>query len=90
MAIARNKLYPLLALLACGLVGGIIWRQVSTPAPTPPAPASPAGGPKATPQRQGATGGTRPADGDSAAETLATVVASNAELSRQVQASMDS
>lgn len=87
MAIARNKLYPLLALLACGLVGGIIWRQVSTP--TPPAPPSPAGGPKATPQRQGAAGGARPADGDSAAETLATVVASNAELRRQVQASME-
>lgn len=89
MAIARNKLYPVLALLASGLVGGIIWRQVSTPAPTPPAPATPAGGPKAAAQRQGATGGARPADGDSAAETLATVVASNAELRRQVQAAME-
>jgi integrating conjugative element protein (TIGR03752 family) len=89
MAIARNKLYPLLALLACGLVGGIIWRQVSTPAPTPPVPATPAGGPKAAPQRQGAPGAARPADGDSAAETLATVVASNGELRRQVQAAME-
>ena len=89
MAIARNKLIPLFALIACGLAGAIIWRHVSAPAPMPPAPAAPPGAATPAQPRQGAAGGVRPADGDSAAETLATVVASNGELRRQVQAMME-
>lgn len=100
MATTRNKLIPLLALAAIGITGTVLWRQFSADAPVKPgaalqAPPQP-GGQAAAGQRSpggragpGAQDAGRPADGDTTAETLSTVVASNAELRRQVQAALE-
>lgn len=102
MATTRNKLIPLLALAAIGIIGTVLWHQYSADAPARPgaalqAPPQPGAGPVAGQRSPGSRGGAavqgagaaRPADGDSAAETLATVVASNAELRRQVQSALE-
>ncbi len=83
MALPRNKLVPVLAVIGLVIVGFIIWKQVR-------------GGPvKAGPEMTAIPDPGRPdskalpADADSPAETMRTVVAANTELRRQVQSQMD-
>ncbi|PTT80222.1 hypothetical protein DBR42_19770, partial [Pelomonas sp. HMWF004] len=83
MALPRNKLVPVLAVIGLVIVGFIIWKQVR-------------GGPvKAGPEMTAIPDPGRPdsnalpADADSPAETMRAVVAANTELRRQVQSQMD-
>ena len=85
MAIPRNKLIPILGAVGVAIAGTIIVVHFKgDPAPSTPAPSSAARKPA------GILGGTaRPADGDNANETLSTVVASNSEMRKQIQAVID-
>lgn len=75
MDIPRNKLIPVLGTIGVAIAGTVIYSHFrDDPAPVP-APA--------------ARGTARPADGDNANETLTTVVASNGELRKQIQAVLD-
>jgi integrating conjugative element protein (TIGR03752 family) len=76
MAVTRNKLIPVLGVIALAIVGTIAWKQVRQGEPA-------RAGPLLTevPSLPRAKG----ADADTPAETLATVVASNRELREQVQ-----
>jgi hypothetical protein len=76
MAVTRNKLIPVLGVVALAIVGTIAWQQLRQGQ-------APKAGPLITeaPSLPRAKG----ADEDTPAETLATVVASNRELREQVQ-----
>jgi len=78
MSIPRNKLIPVLGLLAVLIIGTIVYIASGR---------NPGSGTPAA--RKAATAAVKPADGDNPSETLSTVVASNAELRKQVQAVID-
>lgn len=79
MALPRNKLVPVLAVIGLVIVVFIVWKQVRGGA----VKAGPTMSTVPEPSRPDAK--TMPADADSPAETLKTVTASNTELRRQVQ-----
>lgn len=76
MAVTRNKLIPVLGVIALAIVGTIAWKQVRQGEPAK-------AGPLLT--EVPSLPRVRGADEDTPAETLATVVASNRELREQVQ-----
>lgn len=80
MGIPRNKLIPILGMIAVLIIGTIVYVATGRSDPASPAPA---------PARKAGTAGVKPADGDNPSETLSTVVASNAEMRKQVQAVLD-
>lgn len=77
MAIKQNTLLPVLGLLSLLIVGVILYQQFSGSDVTPGTPMTAVPAPAELPPTKGA-------DNDNAGETLATVVASNAELRKQV------
>lgn len=78
MAIKQNTLIPVLGILALLIVGTILYLQVTSDGSVPSANTlQQVPQPSALPAERGA-------DSDNASETLATVVASNAELRRDV------
>lgn len=78
MAVARNRMIPLLGVIALAIVGTILWMQARGPAERPRA------APVLT-QVPGALPAARGADHDTPTETLQTVVTSNRELRQDVQ-----
>lgn len=79
MAVTRNKMIPLLGMVALAIVGTIVWMQASGPSTDRPRAAAPM---SAVP---GALPPTKGADHDTPTETLQTVVTSNRELRGDVQ-----
>ena len=78
MAIKQNTLLPVLGVLSLLIVGVILYQQFSgSDGSAPAAPMKAVPQPSELPPTKGA-------DNDNAGETLATVVASNAELRKQV------
>ncbi len=74
MAITRNKLIPLLGIVAVAIVGTIVWKQMTSGAQKP------AAGPIMQSVPKAELPATKGADRDTPQETLSTVVASNREL----------
>jgi hypothetical protein len=74
MAITRNKLIPLLGIVAVAIVGTIVWKQMTSN------PQKPAAGPLMQSVPKAELPATKGADRDTPQETLSTVVASNREL----------